>query len=101
MLDMSKKSEDKVTNGGSMTTKRVLLLGGAALLLAGCADATAPGTQMRRGGVSASVQDSTRTGGTRLAPTTTTMESTSFETCRNYQVVAGRTDSTCVEEIQY
>ena len=93
---MSKKSEDKVPNGGSMTTRQVLLLGGAALVLAACADSTAPGTNMRRAGVEASAKKDSTT-------TNRTIESTtmSFDGCRTgYQVTAGRTDSTCMDEIQ-
>jgi hypothetical protein len=85
---MSKKIEDKVNNGGSMTTRHVLLLGGAALVLAACADSTAPGTQMRRAGESAFAKKDTVT-------TTRTIEATTeFLDCRGYQVGSGRTDST-------
>jgi hypothetical protein len=95
MLGMSKKSEDKVPNGGSMTTRQVLLLGGAALVLAACADSTAPGTNMRRAGVEASAKKDSTT-------VTRTMESTTMSMeCRGgYSVAVGRTDSTCVDEIQ-
>lgn len=96
MLDMSKKSEDKVHNGGSMTTRQVLLLGGAALVLAACADSTAPGTQMRRAGVEASAKKDT-TSTTRLAPTTNTM---TMECRGGFTVGSGRTDSVCADEIQ-
>jgi hypothetical protein len=79
-----------------MTTRQVLLLGGAALVLAACADSTAPGTNMRRAGVEASAKkDSTTT-------TVRTMSTESLSECRGgYSVAVGRTDSTCVsDEIQ-
>jgi hypothetical protein len=96
MLGMSKKSEDKVPNGGSMTTRQVLLLGGAALVLAACADSTAPGTNMRRAGVEASAKKDTTTRIDGMTPTTM-----SLSECRGgYSVAVGRTDSTCVDEIQ-
>ena len=77
-----------------MTTRQVLLLGGAALILAACADSTAPGTQMRRVDVRAAVKDTTTT-------TTTTTTETS-DSCRGgYTVAAGRTDSTCTDDTSF
>jgi hypothetical protein len=96
MLYMSKKSEHKVTNGGTMTNRQLLLLGGTALLLAACADSTAPGPQMRRAGVEASVKKDS-TSSTQLAPTTTTM---TLECRTGYAIAAGRTDSTCMDQDQ-
>ena len=72
-----------------MTTRQVLLLGGAALVLAACADSTAPGTQMRRVDVRAAVTDST---------TTTTTESSTDECRGGYTVGAGAKDSTCTDD---
>ena len=87
------QTEDMKVNGGSMSYRRVFILGGAALVLAACADATAPGSQMRRGGTSSAVKsDST----TKSGPTTRTMDMTTE--CRTgVQVTSGRTDSTCIE----
>lgn len=86
------QTEDMKVNGGSMSYRRVFILGGAALVLAACADATAPGTQLRRGGASSAVRsDST----TKSGPTTRTMDMTTEECRTGVQVTSGRTDSTC------
>lgn len=88
------QTEDMKVNGGSMSYRRVFILGGAALVLAACADATAPGTQMRRGGESSAVRSDSTT--TKAGPGTRTMDATSTEECRTgVQVTSGRTDSTC------
>jgi ABC-type glycerol-3-phosphate transport system substrate-binding protein len=78
-----------------MSYRQVLLLGGAALVLAACADATGPGTQMRRAGVEAAAKDKPST---TTTTTTTTSSTTSDGSCErtSYQVASGRTDSTCV-----
>lgn len=85
------QTEDMKVNGGSMSYRRVFILGGAALVLAACADATAPGTQMQRGGVNAAAKsDSTF----KTSPGTRSMDMTTD--CRTgVQVTSGRTDSTC------
>ncbi|HET9454382.1 MAG TPA: hypothetical protein VFO66_08875 [Gemmatimonadaceae bacterium] len=78
-----------------MSYRRVFILGGAALVLAACADSTAPSTQMHRAGASSAVRDST----TKAGPTTRTMETMTTEECRTgVQVTSGRTDSTCIVE---
>lgn len=78
-----------------MSFRQAMLLGGAALILAACADSTAPGSQMHRAGVNAAAADSTKG---KPTPGTRTMESTSVEECRSgVFVYSGRSDSTCVE----
>jgi hypothetical protein len=77
-----------------MSYRQVLLLGGAALVLAACADATGPGTQMRRAGVEAAAKDKPTTTTTTTTSTTTTSDGSCERT--SYQVASGRTDSTCV-----
>jgi hypothetical protein len=87
-------SEDTSVNGGAMSYRRVFILGGAALVLAACADVTAPGTQMRRGGAAAAARDSSK-----ASTPTTTMESNSMESCRSGVFLAsGRGDSVCADE---
>jgi ABC-type glycerol-3-phosphate transport system substrate-binding protein len=76
-----------------MSYRQVLLLGGAALVLAACADATGPGTQMRRAGVEAAAKDKPTTTTTTTTSTTTTSDGSCERT--SYQVASGRTDSTC------
>jgi hypothetical protein len=99
MIYMSKKNEDKVTNGGSMTTRQVLLLGGTALVLAACADFTAPETQMRRAGQEGLAKKSDTTAVLTSEPTTS---DTSLETCRGgFVIVAGRDEPVCVDELEY
>ena len=75
-----------------MTTRQVLLLGGAALVLAACADSTAPGTQMRNVGVRAAFTEVTST-------TDTTATDMDVGDCRGgYTVAAGGKDSTCSDD---
>ena len=88
------QTEDMKVNGGSMSYRRVFILGGAALVLAACADSTAPGTQMRRAGTnSAAKADSTFKAG----PGTRTLDMTTTECRTGVQVTSGRTDTVCVE----
>jgi hypothetical protein len=79
-----------------MSYRRVFILGGAALVLAACADATAPGTQLRRAGVGSAVRsDSAKAPGAG----TTTFQSNAMESCRSGVFLAsGRGDSVCVED---
>lgn len=79
-----------------MSYRRVFILGGAALVLAACADVTAPGTQMRRAGAGAAARDTNKASN----PSTTTMESNSMDSsCRSGVFLAsGRGDSVCADE---
>ena len=87
------QTEDMKVNGGSMSYRRVFILGGAALVLAACADSTAPSTQLRRAGTNSAVKsDST----VKAGPTTRTMETMTEECRTGVQVTSGRTDSTCI-----
>ena len=88
------QTEDMKVNGGSMSYRRVFILGGAALVLAACAYSTAPSTQLRRAGTNSAVKsDST----VKAGSTTRTMETMTTEECRTgVQVTSGRTDSTCI-----
>lgn len=88
------QTEDMKVNGGSMSYRRVFILGGAALVLAACADSTAPSTQMHRAGANAAAKSDSST--VKSGPGTRTMDMTTE--CRTgVQVTSGRTDSTCVD----
>lgn len=79
-----------------MSFRRVVILGGAALVLAACADTTAPGSQMHRaGGNAAAKSDSTRKAALDGTMTSTFMEPSCEERGGVY-LASGRGDSTCV-----
>lgn len=92
--------ETMAKSEGNMTIKRALFLGGAVLVLAACADATAPVGARQGGSVAASKkanpQPGTTTPKTSALPTTNTATNGECRGGGGYTVVSGR-DSTETE----
>ena len=100
---MSTKA-DQTNSEGHMTIRRALFLGGAVLVLAACADATAPMGSAKQGGSVAAAKKGPSPSTTNKT-TNNTPTATDTETCRGgggYVVGSGRTTSdttsTCTDQ---
>jgi len=102
---MSTKA-DQTNSEGHMTIRRALFLGGAVLVLAACADATAPMDSAKRGGSVAAGKHGPSPSTTNKKTTTTTTETDECRGGGGYVVGSGRTvvevtsdtTSTCTDQ---